>query len=147
MADSNANVTWFGWKSVVRDFRGRWLRICTWTAKFKITGRIWRSKMQKVTPFLLIKNMQTRVKKRVSERVLRRAMHIIRSETLRRRLASGKSLAKCLAKSLGESLGKTFRARQASPQSLGSDYMHSSPQDSLRDSFFHAGHRFEPERT
>ena len=30
----------------------------------------------------------------------------------------------------------TFRARQASPQSLGSDYMHGSPQDSLRDSFF-----------
>ena len=38
-----------------------------------------------------------------------------------------------------ESLGKTFRARQASPQSLGSDYMHSSPQDSLRNSFFYTG--------
>ena len=35
----------------------------------------------------------TRVKKRVSERVLRKAMHIIRSESLGRRLASAKSLA------------------------------------------------------
>ena len=37
---------------------------------------------------------------------------------------------------LGKTLGKTFRARQASPQSLRSDYMHGSPQDSPRDSFF-----------
>ena len=82
-------------------------------------------------------------------------MHIIWSETLGRRLASAKSLAKSLAESLtkslaeslGESLGQTFgktlgevfRARRASPQSLGSDYMHSSPQNSLRDSFFYAG--------
>ena len=81
--------------------------------------------------------------KRVSERVLRKAMHIIRSETLGRLLASAKSLAKSLAESLTETffgtLGETFRARQASPQSLGSDYMHGSPQDSLRDSFFLRG--------
>ena len=61
-------------------------------------------------------------------------MHIIRSDTLGRRLASSKSLSKSLA----EILGETFRARQASPQSIGSDYMHDSPQDSLRDSFFYA---------
>ena len=82
-------------------------------------------------------------------------MHIIRSETLGRRLASAKSLAKSLAESLtkslaetisetldetfGETLGDTFRARQAPPQSLGSDYMHGSTQDSLRDSFFLRG--------
>ena len=58
-------------------------------------------------------------------------------------LASAKSLAKSLAESLtnslaetvsetlgenfGETLGETFRTRQASPQSLGSDYMHGSP--------------------
>ena len=45
--------------------------------------------------------------------------------------------------SLGESLAETHasnpRARQASPQILGSDYMHGSPQDSLRESFFYAG--------
>ena len=41
--------------------------------------------------------MWPRVKKRVSERVLQRAMHIIRSETLGRRLASAKSLAKTFA--------------------------------------------------
>ena len=35
-----------------------------------------------------------------------------------------------------ETLGETFRARQASPHTLGSDYMHGFPQDSLRDSFF-----------
>ena len=79
-------------------------------------------------------------------------MHIIWSETLGRRLASAKSLAKSLAESLtknlaetlgetfgetlSETLAETFRARQASPQSLGSDYMHGSRQDSLRDSFF-----------
>ena len=61
-------------------------------------------------------------KKRVSERVLRRAMHIIRSET------PGI-----------ETLGEREKSRQASPQSLGSDYIHGSPQDSLRDTFFHAG--------
>ena len=46
-------------------------------------------------------------------------MHIIRSETLGRRLASAKSLAKSLAETLsetlvetfGETLGETFRAR------------------------------------
>ena len=59
-------------------------------------------------------------------------MHIIRSETLRRRLAGAKSHAKSLAESVtnslaethsetlgetfGETLGETFRARQASPQ-------------------------------
>ena len=32
--------------------------------------------------------------------------------------------------------GETIRARQASPQSFESDYMHDSLQDSLRDSFF-----------
>ena len=92
-------------------------------------------------------------------------MHIIRSETLGRRLASTKSLAKSLTESLTKSpaasltkslaesltknlaetlgetfseiLGETFRARQASPQSLGSDYMYGFPQDSLRDSFFY----------
>ena len=70
---------------------------------------------------------------------------------MRRRLASLKSLAKSLAESLtkslaetlsetlGKTFGETFRTRQASPQSLGSDYMHGSPQDSLRDSFFYAG--------
>ena len=47
----------------------------------------------------------TLVKKRVSERVLRKAIHIIWSETLGRCLASAKSLAKNLAKSLTESLG------------------------------------------
>ena len=63
----------------------------------------------------------------------------------------GESLAESLTKSLaetlfetlgetfGETLGETFRASQASRQSLGSDYMHGSPQDSLRDSFFYAG--------
>ena len=72
---------------------------------------------------------------------------MIRSETLGRRLASAKSLAKSLVEALsetlgetfGEILGETFRARQASPQSLRSDYMHGSPQDSLRDSFFYPG--------
>ena len=72
-------------------------------------------------------------------------MHIIRSASLRRRLATAKSLAKRLAEILSETLGETFggtldetfRARQASPQSLGLDYMHGSPQDSLRDSFFY----------
>ena len=44
-----------------------------------------------------------------------------------------------LAETFGETLGETFRARQASPQSLGSDYIHGSPQDSLRDSFFLRG--------
>ena len=82
-------------------------------------------------------------KKRVSATVLQRVVHIIRSEPLERRLASAKSLAKSLAETLGktsgETLGETFRACQASPQSLGSDYMQGSPQDSLRDSFFHAG--------
>ena len=92
------------------------------------------------------------VKKWVSERVLPRAMHIIRSETLGRRLASAKSLAKNLAErftkilaetlgeTFGETLSETFRARQASPQSFESDYMQDSPQDSLRDSFFYAGY-------
>ena len=54
-----------------------------------------------------------------------------------------KSLAETLSKTIRETfdqtLGETFRAREASPQSLGSDYMLVSPQDSLRDSFFHAG--------
>ena len=70
-------------------------------------------------------------------------MHIIRSETVERRLASVKSLAmshaKSLTESLGKTLGETFRVRQASPQSLVTDYMHGSPQDSLRDSLFYAG--------
>ena len=35
-------------------------------------------------------------------------MHIIRSETLERRLASAKSLAKSLAETLAETLGETF---------------------------------------
>ena len=99
--------------------------------------------------------MTYRVKKQVSERILRRVMHIIRSETLGKRLASAKSLTKDLAASLtkslaetlseilgetfDETLGETFCARQASPQNLGSDYMNGSPQDSLRDSFFYAG--------
>ena len=80
-------------------------------------------------------------------------MHIIRPETMGRRLASAKSLAKSRQKShresrleiLGETLrktlGETFHARQGSPQSLGSDYMQNSPQDSpsivfLRGQFF-----------
>ena len=54
-----------------------------------------------------------------------------------------KSLAKSLTMSLAETLsatfGETFHARQVSPQSHGSDYIHGSPQDSLRDSFFYAG--------
>ena len=50
----------------------------------------------------------------------------------------GESLGQTLGETLGKTLGETSRARQASPQSLGSDYMHGSPQDSLRDSFFHA---------
>ena len=81
-------------------------------------------------------------------------MHIIRSETLGRRLANAKSLAKSLAESLtkslaetlsetlgktfGETLGETFRARLASLQSFGSNYMHGSPQDFLQNSFFYA---------
>ena len=93
----------------------------------------------------------SRVKKRVSEKVLRRVVHRIRSETLGRRLASAKSLAKSLAESLtksldktlseslGETFSETFRTRQASPQSLGSDYNHGSPRDSLRESFFYVG--------
>ena len=64
-----------------------------------------------------------RVKKRVSERVLRRAMYIIRSETPGRHLASAKSLAKSLAESLTKILAEA---------------MHGSPQDSLRDSLFYA---------
>ena len=54
------------------------------------------------TSYLLIFNCISFLprKKRVSRRVLRRAMHIIRSETLGRRLASAKSLAKSLAKVL-----------------------------------------------
>ena len=59
----------------------------------------------------------------------------------------GESLTKSLAETLsetldetfGETLGETFRARQAFPQNLGSDYMNGSPQESLRDSFFYAG--------
>ena len=43
----------------------------------------------------------------------------------------------------GETLGEREKSRQefrqASPQSLESDYMHGSLQDSPRDSFFHAG--------
>ena len=70
-------------------------------------------------------------------------MHMIWSETLGRRLVTPKSLAnsraESLTKSLAETLGETFRARQASPQSLGSDYMHGSSQDALRDPFFYAG--------
>ena len=67
--------------------------------------------------------------------VLQKAMHIIRTESLGKHLASVKSLAKSLTESLGESLGW-------SPQSLGSDYMHGSLQDSLRDSFFYAGGQY-----
>ena len=97
-------------------------------------------------PWLVVirgKLSQSRVKKRVLERVLQRVMHILRSETLGRRLANAKSLAKSLAESLikslaetlsetlgetfGETLGEIFRVPQASPQSLGSDYMHGSP--------------------
>ena len=48
-----------------------------------------------------------RKKIRVLERVLRRAMHIIRSETLGSRLANAKSLTKTSAKSLTESLGES----------------------------------------
>ena len=44
------------------------------------------------------------------------------------------------AESQAETLDETFRARQASPQSLGSNYMHGSPQDSLRDLFFLRGY-------
>ena len=66
-------------------------------------------------------------------------MRIIRSETLGRRSANAKSLAKILAerltKSLAETLDETFHARQAFPQSLGSDCMHGSPQDSPRLAF------------
>ena len=51
---------------------------------------------RKSTPVLT-----SRVKKRVPERVLQRAMHIIRSETLGRRLKSAKSLAESLTESLG----------------------------------------------
>ena len=84
-------------------------------------------------------SIEPHVKKRVSERVLRRAMHIIRSETLGRRLVSAKSLATSLAESLTkrlaetvgetfiETLSETFRARRASSQSLGLDYIHGSP--------------------
>ena len=61
-------------------------------------------------------------------------------------MSLGEGLAKSRAynpiRYSGETLGKTFRARQASLQSLGSDYMHGSPQDSLRDSFFYAGRQF-----
>ena len=55
------------------------------------------------------KKSVSRVKKRISERVLRKAMYIIRSETLRRRLASAKSFAKSLAESLTKSLAETPR--------------------------------------
>ena len=55
-------------------------------------------------------------------------MHKIRSETLGRRWASTKSLAKSLAESLTKSLAETLIAE--------TDYMHGSPQDSLRDPFF-----------
>ena len=88
-------------------------------------------------------------------------MHIIRSETLRRCLASAKSFAKSLAESLtksldeifsetlgetfGETLGETFRVRHASSQSLGSDYMHGSSQDSPRLFFFTRGGSFQTE--
>ena len=54
-------------------------------------------------------------KKRVSERVLRRAMHIIRSETLGRCLASAKSLAKRLAEGLTKSLGETLSESLGEP--------------------------------
>ena len=66
--------------------------------------------------------------KRGSESALQRVVHIIRFETLRRRLASAKSLAKSLAESLIKTLAETLR-----------HYMHGSPQDSLRESFFYAG--------
>ena len=49
------------------------------------------------------------------------------------------SLGESLAATLGETFGEIFRARQVSSQSLGLDYLHGSPQDSLRDSFFYAG--------
>ena len=65
-------------------------------------------------------------------------------ETSAKRLAKSlKSLAETLSETLGETFGETldetFRARQVSPQSLGSDYIHGSPQDSLRDSFLLRG--------
>ena len=68
-------------------------------------------------------------------------------------MASAKSFAKCLAESLtkslaetlsetlGETFGETFRARQAAPQSLGSDYMRGSLLDSPRLVFFYARYR------
>ena len=59
-------------------------------------------------PGIINYNYRPHKQKRVSERVLRRAMNIIRSETLGRRLASAKSLAKSLAESLTKSLAETI---------------------------------------
>ena len=59
-------------------------------------------------------------------------------------MSLGESLAESHAynpiRDSGETLGETFRARQAAPQSLRSDYtMHGSLQDSLQDLFFYEG--------
>ena len=77
----------------------------------------------------LFTSVSSRVKKRVSERVLCRAMYIIRSE----------NLSETLSESFCETLGETFRAHQASPQSLESDYMHGSPQTLSETRFFQPG--------
>ena len=84
----------------------------------------------------------TRVSKRVSESLAKsRAYNPIRDsgKTLGERKKSRQEICRESHQEFGETLGGTFRARQASPQSLGSDYMHGSPQDSLGDSFFDGG--------
>ena len=73
-------------------------------------------------------------KKRVSERVLQRVVYIIRSESGEKLDEREKSRQESCRESHQESSRDSLR--ESSPQSLGSDYMHGSPQDSLRDSFF-----------
>ena len=51
---------------------------------------------------------------------------------------SHQSLTETLDETSCETFGETFSARQASPHSLGSDYMHGSAESSFRDSFFYA---------
>ena len=107
--------------------------------------------MQKGPTLKTIKSMFPRKKTSPGESLAKsRAYNPIRNSRWDawRARSFAKSLAENLTKSLsetfsetlgetfGETLGEAFRARQASPQILGSDYMYSSPQDSPRLVFY-----------
>ena len=78
-----------------------------------------------------------RVEKCVPERVLLRLMHLIRSETLGETLWHRKS--RWVSLWVLVRISPRLSVRLFAPKSLGSDYMHDSRRDSLRDSFFYAG--------